>query len=208
MPTIEIESKYSVGGVVFDGSISRTAVGQTILDIVLDPGVAGVLSDAEDGGVEGLPTGHGFEVDDLVDVHWISPTDGTPKVSAQFTIDVANANDIEFAGSPAPYGDGFPLPYLGLSVVVSRAKEKIIGFSGGGLTMITVQSNVVSSADFRTVSASTVLKRLPAGELWSWASDLGVTNPFGSSIIAMLRTSNGETVAGLLSVAVLFDSEY
>lgn len=205
MPTNTIASFYQVGGLNFRGVLQRTQEEQIGYEITLNPGVAGALSAAADGGVDGLPTGHGFEVNDIVDLHWADPTDGTHKVGIRIKIDVANTNDVEFAAtSPTPHGDAFPAEDT--PVVLSYQQQHTALFASSNLAILAAKCSVKSLVEFWAVSSAVLAHKFAGGDAWSWASDQGFANPLGSNSLYSIRLSNGSEEAGTFNLGMLLNS--
>jgi len=206
MLTNKVASFYSVAGSQFRGEVQRSEDEQIGYDITLNPGIAGAFSDAADGGVDGLPTGHGLEVDDIVDVHWTDPTDGSHKVAIRVKIDVANTNDVEFAAtSPTPHGDAFPAEDT--EVVISYQQQYTALFASGNLEILAAKCTVRSLVEFWNVSAAVLAHKFDAGAAWDWVSDQGYANPLGSNSMYSIRLSNGSTDEGVFNLGMLLNAE-
>ncbi|HUW99870.1 MAG TPA: hypothetical protein VMY35_02745 [Phycisphaerae bacterium] len=200
--TATIGSSYSVGGIAFTSTVTRSAAGQIGQVISLPAGAAGAVSAA---GVDGLADGHGFEASGVINVHWDDPADGTRKCRRGLTVDVANANDIEFDETPA--GEGDALPAEDTPVVVSGQTTLDVDFDGDKARVMAVKSGGEAVVDFRDEAASLAAVNLVAGEAWSWVADQGVSNPLTGDPVDSIVLSNASTTATTVNIGVLYDSD-
>lgn len=155
-------------------------------------------------GVDGLATGHGLQVSDLIDVHWTDPVDGTHKCRRGITVDVSNENDIEFDDVPAAEGDA--LPDTDTAVVVGLQVEIDTDFAGNNVEMVACRITQRAIADFRAVAASVVAVKLAAAEAWHWISGQNIANPLADELVDVVRVSNGSIATATVELGVLYQS--
>lgn len=198
--TGQIRSTATVGGISIQSTITRTGEGQISQRVDLPAGIAGQISAA---GVDGLPTGHGFEASDVIAVHWVD-ANGVAKSRRGLTVDAASTNAIEFDETPAGAGDA--LPAADTDVVVSVQYSISVAFDGDDLEMIVAASTGQVAVDYRAAAASIAARTLTANESWSWISGEGVANPLEGETIASIVVSNGATSAATFLLGVLYDS--
>lgn len=204
MATSKIGTVYTVGGVAFTGKVERTESGQWSVVLDLPAGVAGAFSDAVDGGVDGLPTGHGFEIGDVVDLHWTDPTDGSYKSLTGYLLDAASANAIEFSDIQVPIGDSAPAEDT--PVVVSKQYIGAFVFDGDSITIVASGSSAQSTSWFLNDALELILtQKHSAGEVWSWTSDSVAASPFAGETMSDFLVSNGTTTPCKFRLAILYD---
>lgn len=201
MQSASIISNYIVGGISFSATISRQAEGQVSHVVNLAAGVAGAISAA---GVDGLATGHGIQVSDVIDVHWTDPADGSHQCRRGLVVDVANANDIEFDETPA--GEGDTLPAVETPVVVGIQTVIDTDWDGDLVELIACKSTQRANVDFREAAASQHSQKLPTNEAWSWVSGQGVENPSAGNPVTEIRVSNGSASAATFYCGLLYQS--
>jgi hypothetical protein len=199
MQNCQIISQYAVGGVSFVGSVQRSADGTIGEVITLSAGVAGAVSSS---GVASLPTGHGFTVSQVVNVHWLDPTTSAPKCSRGNTISTSDTNDIVFSGSPAPTGDS--MPSVGTACVVCVQTTMAVAVTGNNIQQIAGVATGQSIMDFHSSGGSIVAFDMPANEAWSWSANQGINNPFSGATVASVIVSNGTTAPITLSIGILY----
>jgi hypothetical protein len=202
MYTGRITSQLSIGGVSMTGTIVRTAETIVPTQTTLPAGVAGAISAT---GVDGLATDHGFEALDVVDVHWVDPSDGSAKCRRGVTLDGASANAVTFDNDPAAEGDALPIE--GTAVVVSaRVTVEGVAFDGDALKILAIKSTRNAIVDLRTSAASAYAPKLAAEEAAWWAAEYSGTNPIEGDTIETIVASNASTSAATLSVIALLDT--
>jgi len=202
MPTAQIVSTISVGGVEFASNVSRTAEGQISHVVVIPAGAAGKR--AADG-VDNLVTGHGFVTSNVIDVHWTDPTDGvTHKVRRGLTVDGATANAITFDETPPALGDTFPA--VGTDVVISLITGIGSVWDGDLLEMIAMKATGRLMAEFWDGGVQYVPQKLATEQALTWVAGQGVTNPYTGSPVAVIRVSNGTIVAVTYTLGLLYQS--
>jgi hypothetical protein len=201
MQTGTITSQCTVGGISFSAAVSQQGEGQISHVATIPAGSAGAISAA---GVDGLVTGHGISVSDVIDVHWLDPADGTHKVRRGLTVDVSNANDIEFDEIPA--GEGDALPAVDTAVVVSVQVIVTSAFDGDLVLMIAAKMTQLAFMDLRDAGGSELAQKFAANGLWWWATGQGFTNPIAADDITEIRISNGSIAAATFYLGILYDS--
>lgn len=206
MFTGQIEKSVSIAGVSFKSTIIRYGSGSVSHQTSLAAGKAGSLT-TRTSDVAGTVTanGHGFQVGDLLDLHWTNP-DGTAGVRYGVRVDAQDANTFSFDDVPAAAGD--VLPAQSTALVASKQTTLDVDFAGDGLKMIVVSCNQKAHIHFRTSAPATAeARKLGAGEPWEWASDMGFANPFAGETVADAKVSNGSTTAATLTLATILDSD-
>lgn len=196
-----ITLNFSIGGQTFSASETRTAEGAIGHNITLPAGVAGSMNGTTI--VDGLETGHGFEVGDAFDLHYVTVA-GVHSVVRGLEVDTANTNDIVFDTSPASEGDALPATLY--DVVISVQIEVDTDYDGDLIEIIACKSTVLAMVDIRTSSASKQAQKLAANASWFWITEWGYDNPFDSSVIDVIRVSNGSTSAGVVLISTLYQS--
>lgn len=206
MSTGRISSSHSVGGIAFSGSTRQTAEGGLNRSVTLAAGVAGAMGPGTPAAtiVDGLPTGHGLEVADLVDFHWADPTDGSRKVRRGYRVDTANANDIVFDETPTPDGDTQPAEDT--AVIVSLQSDIVTAFDGDLMLMLSVLCAQDAIADFRVGASTEFALLLVADEPYAWYGQQGFTNPVAGHDITNIIGSNGSVTAATFKLGMLQDS--
>ncbi|MFA5265154.1 MAG: hypothetical protein WC378_15130 [Opitutaceae bacterium] len=171
MQTGKITSSIRIGGISFGSTIERFGEGIFGQIPPIPAGVAGAISAA---GVDGLAEGHGFEAEDVVDVHWTE--DGEAKCARGLTVGVAEATEIEWDAYSSLEGDA--LPDEDTEVVVSKQVTiNKMSFDGTSVEMIAAKCTKAAVVDFRTDEASKKAAKLIAEEAWSYYSGQEGDNP-------------------------------
>ena len=198
MQTGTIASTINIGGVGFTGTTTFSADGQISQVVALPAGVAGTVSGVS--GLNNLPTGHGFQVGQVVDVHW---TDiyGVRHSRRELTITAVDVNTIGFGGTP----EGDALPAIATPVIVGLVVPVLTTWAGDDTMIVAARTSDLSTVDFRTSGASVAHVELIAGGVWSWASGLGA-NPLAGNTIVTVHASSAGTVAQTLWLGVLYNS--
>lgn len=201
MPTGYSRSTINVGGMSFVSTVSRDGEGQISHQVSLAAGKAGAISAS---GVDGLPTGHGFVQNDIIDVHWVD-ADGVPKCRYGITVDSAATNAITFDDTPNAAGDA--LPAEDWAVVVSLQTLIDTDFDGDNVALIAAMSSKQARICFEK-EAGTVIKsvNVPANEAWMWASNQGVANPLTGDPVGKIIVSNGSASAATVVVGLVYSS--
>jgi hypothetical protein len=200
--TGRIQSNYTIGGISFTATATRTAEGQVAPFVDTVPaGVAGAISAT---GADGLTVGHGILQGAIVDVHWTDPADGTHKVRRGLTVDTTAAAAITFDNAPVAEGDALPaedtVVVIGVQVVAACLLD------GDLIEMIGAMATQRASMDIRSAAASLLALKLVASEGWAWVSNQSVANPLAAGDITHLVLSNSSVVAMTLSVGLLYQS--
>jgi hypothetical protein len=202
MPTGQIVSTISVGGVEFASNISRTAVGQVSHVTAVPAGIAGVQGTLT---ITGLAVGHGLVTSDVVDIHFTDPTDGvTHKVRRGITVDSSTSTTITYDETPAGIGDATAAN--GTAVVVSKRVTIDTDWDGDLLEMIALKSTGRAIADFWTSSATLYAQKLATEQAFSWINGQGVANPLTGSPVDVVKVSNGTVAAVTFTLGVLYRS--
>lgn len=195
-----INSAITVGGFSFSSRIELTAEGVINHSFDLPAGVAGAITAG--GGVDGLATGHGFEVADIVDVHWTQG--GEAKSLRGLVVATASANAVTFEISPE--GEGDALPAEDTAVVVSIQTEITTAFDGDSVEILAVRSTKNAVADIRDSAGSELLLDLVANGAYWWANGQGIANPLASDTVASVLVSNASTEIATFYFACLYQS--
>ena len=202
MQTATVASTVVIGGISFNSGLARQAEGNIGQIVTLPAGVAGAVSPT---GVDGLATGHGFQADDVIDVHWTDPTDGVShKCRRGVKVDTASANAITFDNSPAAEGDA--LPAEDTAVVVARQVSINTDFDGDDVVIVGAKADQRAMVDFRSAAVSLAAKKLAACEAFLWASNWGFANPLAGDPVDVVKCSNGTTTSATLYLGLLYDS--
>lgn len=207
MPTGQITSSISVGGIEFGSSISKTATGQESHSVTLPAGIAGNKSATAltvDGLVTGWSATYGLISGDIFDMHWTDPSTGALKCRRTLVVNVASANSFTYTEVNV-LGDAAPA--TGTALVVS---EQIIVDSDWDfdlVEMFATKATVKAVADFwDTTPASEFALILPADQAYSWVNGGGFTAPSTGNPIDKIKISNGTVTAGTFSVGILYRS--
>jgi len=172
--------------------------------VTLPAGFAGAMA-AAGTQVTGLAVGHGFVTSNIVDIHWTHPADGvTHKSRRGIVVDSSTATSITFNETPAGTGDAYPADAT--AVIVGIQVSIDTDWDGDLLDMIAVKATVRAMAVFFDATVALTAHYLAANAAASWASGLGVTNPYAGNPVSTIYASNGSIVAGTLSVGVLYRS--
>jgi len=193
------QATMSIGGMSVPSLTVRTGEAHIGVKPALPAGVAGAIDDG--GGVDGLPTGHGFEAADVVGVHWID-ADGIARCRRDLIVDTAGASGITFEVG----GAGDALPVEDTAVVVGMQVDITMLFPGPDVLMFTARADQQCAVDFQaTGSVSIAARAIPALEGWNWAINNGWTNPLDDDIVKVIA-SNGGSAEASLYLGVLYDA--
>lgn len=202
MPTMTIVKTGNADGAVMNGTATQTSTG-TIghSGTITNAGVSGTLNIAgssagEEFGTVTLAEGHGFEDDDVVDVYW------TGGVCPGMVVSSAGATTITITDA-----DSDTLPVHGTTVVVGKVQEVAFVVNGTNVEGLMASCNKRCHLEFRTAAASSLKWEVTAGGMRDWLYSSGLTNPVTGDNLTHVRVSCGETVAGVLNIECLFDSE-
>lgn len=205
MPTATITRNVSIGGMSLPSSINRTEEGSISHEITLAAGKAGEVT-ADGAGVDGLDTGHGLSVSDVVDLHWTA--DGDHKVRYGIVIDASNANDVEFDNVPAAEGDAVPAENTEVVICVQQVIDTDVDFNDAKL--VSVHCTQRGHCAFTNDDPVTQLGlKVAADTTWIWNEGEGITNPFigeTDDVMDEINVSNGTVTAATLKIGILYDS--
>lgn len=177
------------------GRATATADAKIEMTPAVAAGVDGAISAA---GVDGMPTDHGIEAADLIGVSW-----GT-SCRYNLTVDVANANDIQFDETPAGGGDA--LPAEDTAVVVAKEVDVTLTLDGDNVAGILLLADQNCHARFEEDDGTVIMELdLVADEPYSWLYGGAVTNPLTGDPWAKIVAINKSTTAATLKVFVVYD---
>lgn len=202
MPSVATSISATIGGVAVSGSISRDGDTPLPLDVILPAAKTGSLTTRTDNdtGVATMTAGHGFATSDVLDVFWTG-TDGLLKCRYGMTATVAT-NAVTIDG-----GAGDNLPTTTTALKVSKTVTADLDFTPEIATALLVGCQRDVSVRFMVSSVVALAVLLPAAEVYSWFSALGVTNPLGSDDITHLLLSNGDSAGtNRVRLGVLLDT--
>lgn len=202
-----LQSVASLAGLSISSVVQREASGGVAQSPSLPAAKAGTLTTrtGDGAGAITLGAGHGLHQNDVVDVYW-----GTALASFGVRygvkIDAVNGNDVSFDDTPAAGGD--VLPAQGTAVTVSKQVTIDTDFDGDLLEMIAAACDRRAHLDFQDAGgASLKAVTLLAGEIWSWFSGSGVTNPLSGNPVGSIKASNADSAAAAtLKIGLLYDS--
>ena len=192
-----IQSVASLAGLSIASVVQREASGGVAHSVTLPAATAAHLTTRTDNntGVITLPEGHDI-VNGKVDVYWAGGVrygmDGIVTVNA-LAIDL---------------GAGDNLPDDESDVTVANQVVIDTDFDGDLLAIIAAACDKVSHLDFQDVGGTSLKAvALPAGEMWSWAADMGIANPLTGNPVASIEVSNGDSAAAAaLKIGLLYES--
>lgn len=193
---------FTIGSVSIASIETRTGEEVASFNITLPVGIAGLMNGTTS--IDALDGSHGFEVADVIDIHWTDPTDSSHKCRRGIRVDTSNTNDIIFDETPAGEGDALPadetVVIVGLQITVSA-----INIVGSTIVMVASGCDQQSNLDFRTASDSIQSTKHALGSSWGWIKNWGDVNPFVSDTILNLVASNGSITIATMTVAVMYD---
>lgn len=198
MATGQRSSTINVGGLQIVAQDTRTASGVIIHDPSLPAGISGTLSTRtdDDTGVATLGAGHGITTSDVVDVFW------SGGVRYGMSVTLVNATEVSI-----DLGAGDVLPAQDTALIVGVRQEIDSDFDGDLLELLALACDRRAHVELLTeADASLLAVELPAGGVWDWLSERGVTNPLAGQTVGKFQASCGETQAGALQVGVLYGS--
>lgn len=198
MPTAQITSTLTIGGVTKSATISRTADAMVQHEITLTAGDAGTLTTRTDNDTGVITLGaHTITDADTVDVYW----DGGVRYG--MTVTAYDGTTITVDS-----GAGDNLPTEDDAVVVGVRQTVNSDFDGDNAQLVALVSTYRAHAAFID-SGSATLKavELPTSdEPWYWAADNGHTNPLTGNAVDTIEVSSGSTSGGTLYIWALYDS--
>ena len=198
MPSGSIQSTISVGGVMSQSNVQRTADGQIGHQMTLPAGKTGSLKTRtdDDTGVATLEADHGVTTDDTVDVYW------TGGMRYGMSVTVVDVNDVTI-----DLGAGDNLPAAETALVVTPRIEVDTDFDGDLAEMVFAHCSKRAHVEFLKEDDTSILAReLGANAAWTWIADQGIANPLTGDPVGKLQVTCGEAVAATLSVGILYDS--
>ncbi len=194
---------FTIGGIQFSSTETRTAEGAISQKITLPAGKSGLMDSTT--GVDGLTTGHGLVATDIIDLHYDDPSTGEHKVRRGLVIDTDAANAITFDETPAGIGDA--LPANDVAVVVSVQVVVNMDVTANELEILAVKSTVKSIVDFWDAAGSELAVLFVGGDSWFWLKDFSsYANPLAGDIVDEVNVSNASTTAGSVDIALLYQS--
>lgn len=204
MPSGSINTVVSIGGISMSSTISRTESGQ----ISHQPSALAAGKESTDWsktdantGDATLASGHGISSGDMVDVYW---PDGV-----RYGMNASVASLVVTVDG----GAGDDLPVDDTVMVVSPIVQIDSDFDGDLVSILGVMSTKRGHVNFRSVETSGVggallAQELLANEAYTWASNIGVTNPLTGDPVARIDVSNGDPDdEATIKIVALYDSE-
>jgi hypothetical protein len=154
-----------------------------------------------DTGVLTMAGGHGFATSDKLDVFW----SGGRRRNMTATVSV---NAVTVDG-----GSGDNLPTNLTFITAMKPVEVAISFDGADAVGLMVSSPVPGFIAFyddagtpAVITDATYEFEAAAGEGKTWVDGNGITNPFGSSVVTMVKFSHGSSSAAqTMKAAVVFN---
>jgi len=166
----------SVAGMSLQGTTTRQSDSRLgySSDPVLPAAKSGSLTTRTDAdtGVLTLGSGHGIVTGDKVDVYWSG--------GLRYAMDVTADDETTIT---VDSGDGDDLPAEDTAVTVGKCVEVDFALTGDNVVMIGAGCTESRRAHVTFLSAADAIlaaAEIPAGEVWSWASNT-VTNPLASA---------------------------
>lgn len=192
MAAATIRQEYSVEGRTFLRTAVRTADGATVKDPAVPAARAGTLTTRTDDntGVFAFSTGHGFALNDRVDVYWT----GGKRVGMNVT--AVSGNDVTLDA-----GSGDNLPLATTAVGAMEPQLEVLSIVTAAMQMLFVSSPVRATAVFRD-SGGTALLTVEVGpnNHYVWETGYG-SNPLGSNA-ADVFLSHGDTASAQVVTAL------
>lgn len=205
MPRATLSKSISIGDIVLQGSVTRTADGGTTREPVIPaakPLTSWVKTDLNTA-AGNLPAGHGLS-DGVFDVYW--------DVGSRFGVDGTIAtNALSLDGGA---GDDFPAT-ANATVVVSRRVQINMAIDGDALKamalkLLIADPNATSDghALFKDADGDTIADlNLNANEIREWDIEGGATNTFtGDPITVIYASQNNTTYPATLQIGTVEDS--
>jgi hypothetical protein len=123
-------------------------------------------------------------------------------------VTAVNGDDVTAGGVTGP-GAGDVLPAASTTVTVNTQHVVDTDFDGDKLEMIAVVSPVRGHFDFQDSGGlSLEARELEANDPWTWATNIGVTNPLSGNAVDSLMLSIGDTTAAkTVKVALVYNSD-
>lgn len=155
----------------------------------------------DDTGVITFGAGHGFEVNDLVDVYWAAGVRYWMKV----TDVTGNAVTVDDPGAAESGGD--VLPAESTAMLGCERIESAVSFDGDDMSMFAAWMSKRGHFQFLDASnASLWASELKANELLPWLDTWPYTLPITGNPVAKVRYTCGEAAASEFRFAVLWGS--
>ena len=201
MPTATLATVASLAGLSIQSTLSRTAdiAAAYNPETPLPAAKAGSLTTRTDNdtGVVTLSTGHGITTGMVVDVYW---ADGC-RYGMTATVSV---NAVTVDG-----GEGDNLPAQATAVTLAEQVDvDLPDFDGDLLEMLAIYTARRAHVDFREAAATALARTQPAGEVYSWAADSGVTNPLANTVVETVKVSNGDSAGTcVVKIGLLLNAE-
>lgn len=208
MPNATISISGSIGGIAFQGTVTRAAEGQQSHEVTLAAGKTGTLStrSSDTAGTLTMTAGHGITDGLVIDIYW---TDANGDVQAAYgaTVGTVSTNSVPFTGAA-----GTALPAQTTAIVACVVTEINADFDGDDMQAIIVASNRNAHVKFID-SGAAVLKaqvlRATSGtaEPCYWVDGQWITRPITGNPVDKIVVSNGDsTNTATLKVGVLYDT--
>jgi hypothetical protein len=198
---MRLSKSVTIGGRTISGAIERDAVTELSArpTTALAAGKAGTLSTRTDDntGTATLASGHGILTGDVVDVYW------STGIRRGMTVGTVSGTSV-----PIDLGAGDNLPAQATAIVVCKVTTLDVDLTGNSIIMAVATATRRASVSIQQ-NDGTVIKALDLGrsgndgEVWDWASDTDVTNPFAGVSVGKVVISNGSS-AGTNTVSVGF----
>ena len=188
MPDVSCSISAVIGGVTIAGSIVRSGETPLSFDIdTLPAAKTGSLTTRTDDntGVITATAGHGFVTGAVLDVYWELLGVNYVRRGMDATVSV---NAITVDG-----GAGDVLPATTTALTFSQVQTVLQGFDPDILNMLLFTFPRETSIRFMADAVVALALHMPAGEVYSWFSGLGVTNPCGADPITSILLSNGDS---------------
>lgn len=206
MPSATIARNVAIAGMNLNSSISRTEEGLISHEVTMTAGFAGAVT-AAGAGVDGLAGGHGIQVSDIIDMHWTAS--GLHKVRYGITVDVSNANDIEFDDSPAAEGDAVPAEDTEVVVAVQQVIDTDVDMNNAKL--VSIHCGQQAHCAFTNDDPATMKGlKIASNATWIWNEGEGIDNPFlaeTDDVLDEINATNGSVTEATLKIGILYDSQ-
>ncbi|MEP0848614.1 MAG: hypothetical protein HRF50_17550 [Phycisphaerae bacterium] len=202
MFTSRLTISGDIGGAALGSTITREADGQIGHDVVLAAAVSGTVTTYNPGPPENwvlnLP-GHGFNVNDVVDVYWAAGRRYGMKVTAVVGDDVTVENGTSAGGDT--------MPAVSTAITVAEQMTLDTDFDGNKLVAIGALCNQRGTLGFFNAGGTRVLTvDLTAREAWYWVNGSTAANPLAGQVVDKVVATQNDTAADDLNLGMLYDS--